>query len=197
MLGVQRRGSATAPRDGPRGHPSPPERKLDLGRPRDVHVPARGCRSRTPYAEVDALRMQDLQNSEGLGHLERAWFGNMIPVTDPYPLRFVRDVPDHDFRRGESLRWSAGCGARSASTARSRACLPAWPARVLRSAWAPLEPELTGEASRTERPKAMLCNSLVRTVPSKIRDCIILSAVLWRGRSLELRHTCPGPLRIV
>ena len=197
MLGVQRRGSATAPRDGPRGHPSPPERKLDLGRPRDVHVPARGCRSRTPYAEVDALRMQGLQNSEGLGHLEGAWFGNMIP---PAPTRIlsVSFATCPIMTSGaESLRWSAGCGARPASSARSRACLPAWPARVLRSAWAPLEPELTGETSRTERPKAMLCNSFVRTVLSKIRDFIILSAVLWWGRSLELRHTCPGPLLIV
>jgi hypothetical protein len=33
--------------------------------------------------------------------------------------------------------------------------------RVLRSAWALLEPELTGETSSTESPKFMLCSSLL------------------------------------
>jgi hypothetical protein len=60
-------------------------------------VSARGA----PYAEVDTLWMQGLQYSEGLGHLQRGVVREHDPAgTDPDPLGHVRDVPDHDLRRG-------------------------------------------------------------------------------------------------
>src|SRR3712207_4256994 len=43
--------------------------------------------------------MQRLQDSKGLGNLERSVVGKHNPPgTDPYPLRYVRDMSDHDLR---------------------------------------------------------------------------------------------------
>jgi hypothetical protein len=45
--------------------------------------------------------MQSLQYSEGLGYLQRGVVGEHDPAgADPDPLGHVRDVPDHDLRRG-------------------------------------------------------------------------------------------------
>src|SRR5215203_6659276 len=53
----------------------------------------------TSYTEVDALRMQRLQYTEGLGHLERGVVGEHDPpCANPDPLRYASDLPDHDLR---------------------------------------------------------------------------------------------------
>ena len=60
-------------------------------------VGARGA----AYAEIDASRVQSLQDPEGLGHLERGVVGEHYPPgADPDLLCHARDVPDHDLRRG-------------------------------------------------------------------------------------------------
>ena len=52
-------------------------------------------------AEIDAARMQGLQDLEGLGDLERGMVGEHDPHgADPDPLCHARDVPDHDLRCG-------------------------------------------------------------------------------------------------
>ena len=55
-----------------------PVRGAAQGRGRD----GVGARS-TADAEIDAARMQGLQDLEGLGDLERAWLGSMIPRRRP------------------------------------------------------------------------------------------------------------------
>ncbi len=60
-------------------------------------VGARGA----PDAEVDAPRVQGLQNPEGLGDLQRGVVGEHDPAgAHPDPLRHARELSDQDLGRG-------------------------------------------------------------------------------------------------